>query len=89
MRYIESGDFSNVTYSENLFTSGYDVRLEGQATGNCNDSASNPEAECRGGISVFGTAGANRVTEVNIRVANNNAYGLNTGTTAYYISTDC
>ncbi|MEH6456318.1 MAG: SdrD B-like domain-containing protein [Cocleimonas sp.] len=82
--YIESGGFSNVTYSEGSFTSGYDVRLEGQTTGNCNDSASNPEAECRGGgISVFGSAGANRVTEVNIRVANNNAYGLNTGTTAY------
>ena len=75
--YIEAGGASNVAYNEGAYGSGYDIRLEGQTTGNCNDSATNPEASCRGGgIAINGAAGPNKVTEVNIRVSNDNAYGL-------------
>ncbi len=80
--YIDSGA-SNVTYSEGAFGAGYNVKLKGQASGNCNDSATTPDASCRGGgIAVFGTNGPNKVSEVNIRVSNDNAYGQYVGTGA-------
>jgi len=83
--YIEAGGASNVTYNEGTYGSGYDIQLQGQNTGNCNDSATNPEAECRGGgIAVTGAGGPNQVTEVNIRVSNDNAYGQYTGTGLAY-----
>ncbi|NKQ40760.1 MAG: hypothetical protein HF962_04235, partial [Sulfurovum sp.] len=73
--YIQAG-VSNVAYSEGNFGAGYNVKLRGQNTGNCNDSATNPDAACRGGgIVVEGTNGPNKVTLANIRVINDNAYG--------------
>ncbi len=73
--YIQSGGASNVTYSEGNFGASYNVKLKGQNTGNCTDSAANPDPSCRGGgIAVYGANGPNRVTSVNIRVSNDNAY---------------
>ena len=73
--YIQSGGASNVTYNEGVYGASYNIQLQGQTTGNCNDSASNPDPSCRGGgIAVFGTNGPNRVTQVNIRVSNDSAY---------------
>ncbi|KAG1654010.1 Serine-aspartate repeat-containing protein D [Nymphon striatum] len=80
--YVDSG-VSNVSYSEGAYGAGYDVKLKGQNTGNCNDSAASPDPTCRGGgISVTGLGGPNKVTDINIRVSNDNAYGQSTSTTA-------
>lgn len=73
--YIQSGGASNVTYNEGAYGASYDVQLQGQTTGNCTDSAANPDPSCRGGgIAVYGPNGPNRVTSVNIRVSNDSAY---------------
>jgi len=73
--YIQSGGASNVSYSQGAYGASYDVKLKGDSNGNCNDSAANPDPSCRGGgIAVFGPNGPNRVTSVNIRVSNDNAY---------------
>ncbi len=81
--YVNAGN-SSVTYSEGAYGDGYALKLKGNSTGNCDDSATTPDASCRGGgIAVFGANGANRVTSVNIRVANDVAYGQTNHATAH------
>jgi len=82
MAYIASG--SNVTYYEGDFRNGFDKKLKGQDTGNCDDSKTSPEPECRGGgILVEGPDGFNKVNTIYIRVSNDNAYSDTDSTTAY------
>ncbi|RUM71196.1 MAG: hypothetical protein DSZ08_03425, partial [Sulfurovum sp.] len=67
---------SHVTYMEGDFGDGYNIRLKGQSSGDCSDSAGAPDPTCRGGgIASFGTEGANKVDYVYLRVQNDNAYG--------------
>ncbi len=66
---------SQVTYSEGDFGNGFDKKLQGRESGNCDDSKDSPEPECRGGgILAEGSNGFNQVDSIYIRVANDNAY---------------
>ncbi|WP_186810654.1 Ig-like domain-containing protein, partial [Oceanithermus desulfurans] len=66
---------SNVTYhSVSLASVGtpglvYNTQLEGWNGGNCNDSATNPDATCRAGAVFTGTS------SIDLRVQNDDAYG--------------
>ncbi len=84
--YIEGAGASNVTYSEGVFGAGYDIKLQGQTSGNCQDDALSPDAACRaGGIAVYSDTGvANQVSSVKLRVQNDNAYGNTDTTNGYY-----
>ena len=84
--YIQAGGSSNVTYDEGFYGNGYDSRLKGQTSGNCDDTAGSTEVACRGGgIAIFDNSGnPNQVTSVNLRVQNDNAYGNTDTTNGYY-----
>ncbi|WP_296823770.1 GEVED domain-containing protein, partial [Sulfurovum sp.] len=82
--YIQANGNSDVTYGEGSYGSGYDVKLKGKDDGNCNDSATSPDAACRGGgIAIVGPDGPNNISSVNLRVSNDNAYGDTDHASAY------
>ncbi|NKQ41021.1 MAG: DUF11 domain-containing protein, partial [Sulfurovum sp.] len=85
--YIQSDGNSDVTYNEGDFGDGFNIELKGRDLGalsNCTDEINNPQSECRaGGIAIYGLNGPNMVSSIDIRVANDNAYGMTDSTRAY------
>ena len=89
--YFTQPDGSYVSSSSNVnvipgsyFGDKYQIRLQGQTTGNCTDgSGLLSDIACRGGIIfINGPNGPNTVSSVNLRVQNDNAYGTSTSSTA-------
>ena len=62
-------EFTNVTESRGSFFNNYTTKLKGQSSGNCDDSATLLQKECRGGVSF------NNTSSFYARVQNDNAYG--------------
>ncbi|NKQ41659.1 MAG: hypothetical protein HF962_08840, partial [Sulfurovum sp.] len=85
--YIQSDGNSDVTYNEGSFGAGFGIELEGRDKGkhsNCEDYPDDPQPECRaGGIAIYGQNGPNMVSSIDIRVANDNAYGMTDSEGAY------
>ncbi len=62
-------EFTNVTESRGSFFNNYTTKPKGQSSGNCDDSATLLQKECRGGVSF------NNTSSFYARVQNDNAYG--------------
>lgn len=78
--YVSSS--SLVQYSESSFFSGqYQGKLKGRSDANCNDGpGASVDITCRGGaIYINGGNGVNKVSSVNVRLQNDNAYGQQSG----------
>jgi len=70
---------TNVTYSTGAFAGGHDIKMKGQASGNCSDSPTTPVPSCRASASWVGGT-TNLVASISARFQNDNAYGQYIGT---------
>ena len=68
-------DNSRVNYAEGTYSGGYNVKMIGWDGGNCDDTQSNPDPTCRASSIWVNGSAANEVSQIRVRVQNDNAYG--------------